>query len=55
MINNDQCIMYNGYNFFYSNENDNYYIITDYICNKSLIETQKFLKLLKLKRILIVL
>ena len=32
---NDECEYFNGYNFFYSQEEDNYYIISDYICNKS--------------------
>ena len=47
MVNNDQCIIFNGYNFFYSNESDNYYIITDYICNKSLIETQEISEIIE--------
>ena len=48
MINNDQCIVYNGYNFFYSNENNNYYIISDYNCNKDLIETQEISQKMKM-------
>ena len=32
---NDECEYFNGYNFFYSQEEDNYYIISDYICSKS--------------------
>ena len=31
----NECEYFNGYNFFYSQEEDNYYIISDYLCNKS--------------------
>ena len=31
----NECDYFNGYNFFYSQEEDNYYIISDYLCNKS--------------------
>ena len=40
-VNNDQCTIFNGYNLFYSNDNDNYYIISDYICNKTSDESQE--------------
>ena len=32
----NNCEKFNGYSLFYSNEKENYFIVSDYICDKSL-------------------